>query len=389
MNLVDLAIVLLLLTAAAHGISQGAAVQVFAFGGFWAGLWLGATVSPAVASAVASPAGKAFLSLFALFAVAVIGGATGRIFGTRAWSALQRLRLGAADAAAGAVVAVAATLIAVWLMALMLSAGPTRSVAAAVHDSAIVRELVERLPPAPSVFGRLRTFIDTTPFPQVFASLEPAPAAPVEVPSDPQVAAAVEAAGASTVRITGLGCGGVQTGSGFVAAPGLVVTNAHVVAGIDRPSVQDGEGTHAATPVLFDPALDVAVLRTSGLAGPPLAVFEGIVDRGTGGAVLGFPGGGGFTAGPAAVLRRFEAVGRDIYGRDLTRRDVYQLQANVRQGNSGGPFVNPEGTVLGVIFAASTNDANVGYALTSAQVIPSIDAARGRTQAVDTGECTK
>jgi len=285
------------------------------------------------------------------------------------------------------VVAVGATLFAVWLFAILLAAGPTRQVAAAIHDSTIVRALIDRLPPAPTVFTRLRDLIDTSPFPQVFANLEPIPAAPVDLPDDPAVQAAVAAAGAATVRITGLGCGGVQSGSGFVIGDGLVLTNAHVVAGIDRPSVEDRDGRHPATPVLFDPDLDVAVLRTRGLAAGPLPVLPDAVPRGTGGAVIGYPGGGAFDAGAGAVLRRFEAVGRDIYGRNLTRRDVYQLQAQVRQGNSGGPFVRPDGTVLGVIFAASTSDQNVGYALTAPQVLPTIQAASGRTSEVDTGPC--
>lgn len=387
MNLVDIAIVVLLVAAAVHGISQGAALQVLSFGGFWAGLAVGAALSPAFSGLASGAFGRAFISLFVLFGAAVIGGAAGRLLGTHAWGALRRLKLGGFDSALGSVVAIGATLLAVWLFALLLSVGPTRQVAAAIHDSAIVRTLTERLPPAPTVFSRLQNLIDTTGFPRVFEGLEPVPAEPVDLPGDPAVRAAVESAGRATVRIVGLGCGGVQTGSGFVVGPNLVMTNAHVVAGIDRPTVEDANGRHEATAVLFDPDLDVAVLRTSGLAAGPLGVLDDGVERGRGGAFLGFPGGGEFRAGAAAVIRRFEAVGRDIYGRNLTSRDVYQLQAQVRQGNSGGPFVTEDGTVLGVVFAASTNDPNVGYALTSAQVTPSIEQARGRTGAVDTGPC--
>ncbi len=139
-------------------------------------------------------------------------------------------------------------------------------------------------------------------------------------------------------------------------------------------------------PVLFDPALDVAVLRTTGLAGTALPVLNDEVGRGQGGAVLGYPGGGAFNAGPAAILRKFIATGRDIYGRDLTRRDVYQVQANIRQGNSGGPFVRQDGTVLGVVFAASTSESNIGYALTSQEIVPRVQQARGSGE-VDTGPC--
>lgn len=386
MNLVDVAIVLLIALAAAHGVTQGAAVQVLSFGGFWAGLGLGAVLGPFFAGAFGTSFGKAFASLFIVFGLAVLGGTIGRVLGGHAWAGLRRLKLGPADAILGALVAVGATLIAVWLFAILLS-GTTRQISAAIHQSAIVRGLEERLPPAPTVFTRLQTLIDTSGFPRVFSGLEPVPAEPVSIPGDPVVRAAVENAGTSTVRIVGLGCGGVQTGSGWVAGPGLVVTNAHVVAGIDRPSVEDANGRHPATPVLFDPDLDVAVLRTDGLAGAPLPFLRDTVDRGTGGAILGFPGGGEFSSGPAAVLRQFQAVGRDIYGRNLTRRDVYQLQADVRQGNSGGPFTRQNGEVLGVVFAASTTEGNVGYALTSLQVTPSIEEASGRQGPVDTGPC--
>jgi S1-C subfamily serine protease len=287
----------------------------------------------------------------------------------------------------GAVVAVLAALAAVWLIAILLTAGPTRNVSRAINRSTIVQALVDRLPPAPTVFSRLQHFISATPFPRVFEGIEPIPAGPIDVPGNAVVQGAVNRAQRSTVRIFGVGCGGVQTGSGFVVGSGLVMTNAHVVAGIQSPQVQDAAGPHRSTPVLFDPKLDVAVLRTTGLAGRPLPLAGGQAPRGQGGAVLGYPGGGGFSAGPAAVLRRFSAIGRDIYGRELTRRAVYQLQASIRQGNSGGPFVRQDGTVLGVIFAASTTDQGVGYALTSQEVSPRL--ARARTSGpVSTGPCS-
>lgn len=387
MNLVDLGVILILGLAAAHGVTQGAVLQVTSFGGFWIGLLIGAALAPILSSITSSNFGGAFLSLLTFLGLALVGGAAGRYVGTHAWTALQRHKLGSFDAALGAVVAVVAALAAVWLIAIMLTAGPTRNVAKAINDSTIVRALVERLPPAPQVFSRLQGFISVTPFPRVFEGIEPIPAGPIDVPGNAVVQAAVNQAQRSTVRVLGVGCGGVQTGSGFVAAADLVITNAHVVAGISNPQVEDSSGSHQSTTVLFDPKLDIAVLRTSGLVGDALPLADGVAPRGQGGAVLGYPGGGTFTAGPGAVLRRFSAIGRDIYGRDLTRRDVYQLQATVKQGNSGGPFVRQDGTVLGVIFAASTTDSTVGYALTSQEVEPRLDQARA-SGAVPTGPCT-
>ncbi len=387
MNLVDLAIIGILGLAAAHGLTQGAALQVLSFGGFWIGLLLGAAIAPFTQGLASSPFATAFISLVTFLGLALIGGAVGRYFGTHAWGALRRLKLGQADSVLGALVAVVAALAAVWLVAMLLSVGPTQQIASTVHRSAIVRTLMDRLPPAPGVFARLQQFISQTPFPRVFEGLEPIPAGPIQVPGNAIVQAAVNAAQPSTVRIKGVGCGGIQTGSGFVVAPGnLVVTNAHVVAGISSPDIEDSNGTHRSVPVLFDPNLDIAILRTSGLAGRPLPVFNGAAGRGEGAAVLGYPGGGAFHAEAAAIKRLFFANGRDIYNQNTTRREVYQLQARIRQGNSGGPFVRQDGTVLGIIFAASTTDGQVGYAITSKEVAPRIQQAQaqGRT---NTGPC--
>jgi S1-C subfamily serine protease len=387
-NLVDLFIVVAVVLAAVHGVTQGAAMQVLSFGGFWIGLVVGAAVAPPVSHIVSSSFAKAFVSLVVFFGFALLGGGIGRYFGTHAWGALRRLKLGVPDQALGGVVAIVAALAAVWLIALLLTAGPTPSVAKAVNDSAIVRALTKRLPPAPSVFTRLQSFIATTPFPRVFEGIEPTAPGPVSMPSDPAIRAAVQAAAASTVRVDGYGCGGIQTGTGFVVGRGLVVTNAHVVAGIHSPEVIDRNGPHPATPILFDPSLDVAVLHTATLTGPPLVLLRADVRAGTGGAVLGYPGGSrDLSVRPGAVLKEFAAIGRDIYGRNLTTRNVYQLQAVIRQGNSGGPFVRSDGDVMGVIFAASTSDPNVGYALTSQEVASKVDQARGHTSPVGTGAC--
>lgn len=387
MTLLDLGIVALLVLAAVHGVSQGAAVQVLSFGGLWAGLAIGAAVASPIASLASSPFSKALASLFSLIGSAAILATTGRMLGVRLWSALQRLRLGHADSALGAVIAVVATLMAVWLLAVTVGAGPSKEIASAVQSSAIVRTLSDHLPPQPSVFARIKQLVQRSGFPQVFAGLEPTPPPPVALPSSPDVRAAVAAAGAATVKIVGVGCGGVQEGSGFVAAPGYVVTNAHVVAGIRRPVIEDRRGRHSASAVLFDPRLDVAVLRTNGLAAAPLPISRADARRGDGGAVLGYPGGGPFQAGAAAVLREFVAVGRDIYGQNLTQRNVFQLQAVIRPGNSGGPFVRSSGQVIGVVFAASTTDNDVGYALTSKEVAARLDTAQRQPGAVDTGGC--
>lgn len=185
--------------------------------------------------------------------------------------------------------------------------------------------------------------------------------------------------------VLGEGCGHIQEGSGFVAADGYIVTNAHVVAGLDEPRVLSLNRDQSAITVLFDPELDLAVLLIEQSPGPALPFAE--TDRGGAGAVLGYPGGGPLDVSPAAVLRAFEAVGRDIYGRGEAERSVLELQAEVRPGNSGGPFVLANGTVGGVVFAASTTDDEVGYAIAAGEVAPRVQQVVGTSREVDTGPC--
>ena len=243
------------------------------------------------------------------------------------------------------------------------------------------------LPAPPSVFSQAQGFLTAEGFPPVFAELAPASARPVPLPSNGLLRQAVLAAGPSTVKIEGYGCGVLQEGSGFVVAPGLVVTNAHVVAGISAPLVQLGTTVRHTEVVLFDPSFDLAVLRVPGLTAPALHLDPAPVGRGTQAAVLGYPGGGPFTVDAAGVMAAFEAQGRDIYGRGLTVRNVYELDALVRPGNSGGPLVLADGEVVGVVFSRSTVDPAVGYALTSPDVLPRVALAESARRAASTGGC--
>jgi S1-C subfamily serine protease len=260
---------------------------------------------------------------------------------------------------------------------------------AGIKNSRIVRAMDSILPSPPSVFARIESFLANEGFPVVFTGLPPQTLGPVALPTDAAIRAAVLAAGPSTVQVAGAGCGVIQEGSGFVVATGYVVTNAHVVAGVVHPVVIDSTGRHNAAAMLFDPELDVALLRVPGLTDPPLRIDTGTVARGASGAVLGYPEGGPFSYGAAGVEAAFEATGLDIYGRSQTTRYVYQLAAQVRPGNSGGPLVEPNGLVIGVVFARSTSDPTVGYALATPAVL--VDVHKGEAQPVNqpvtTGSC--
>jgi S1-C subfamily serine protease len=389
MNLVDIIIIVLLAGAAAHGLWVGAAVQGLSAVGTLLGLVAGAAVAPLLSRVASDPLARAVLALIAVFGLAALFGAVGRQLGVRVWGRLRRAGLGAVDSALGALFAAITTLLAAWIVAGMLATVPARPVANAIQRSTVLRTLGHALPAAPSVFSRLQRLVDVAGFPQVFAEFEPGPAQRLPLPGDPVVRAAVGRAGGSTLKIRGGACGFIQEGSGFLAGPGLVVTNAHVVAGVTNPSVIDRKGvSHRATPVLFDPKLDLAVLRTGGITAPVLQLAGSPVPRATEAAVLGYPGGGPFDAQPGVVLARYDAIGRDIYGRSLSTRTVYEIQSRVRPGNSGGPLARPDGTVIGVVFARSSRNDDIGYALASDTVGGKVAAAERQTSRVDTGPCT-
>jgi S1-C subfamily serine protease len=302
---------------------------------------------------------------------------------------LQRLKIDRADVALGAVGGGLTLLLTVWLIAPVLIALPFPGLQQAVRGSHVVSWLDRSLPSAPNTIADLGRIIDPNGFPQVFTGLEPSLPTNSPLPDLGSMNAAVQKDRASVVKIEGHGCGGIVEGSGFVAGNGFVVTNAHVVAGVSNPVALDGNGEHPTTVVWFDPNLDLAVLRVSNLAGSVLKIDTGHIANGTDGAVLGYPGGGGFTADPARVLDEFTAVGRNIYGQGQTTRDVYGVKANIIPGNSGGPLVETNGDVIGIVFAESTTYNQVGYALTTPQVVTELHQAEARNTPASTGPCAE
>jgi S1-C subfamily serine protease len=391
-NLLDLGIIVLLILAVFNGYRRGAALQLVTYAGLILGLLVGAIVAPQVAGLASSPFSQATIALVVLFAVAALGDALGWLVGLKLWSIAHRTVLGTFDSVAGSVVALVAVLLTTWFIGLNLANGPFPALSNEIRGSAIIRGLDGALPRPPSLLGEVRQFLNRFGFPEVFADLPPAPAGPVEGPNGKEVKAIANLADQSTVRIEGPACGAIQEGSGFVAGDKYVVTNAHVVAGVKQGLVvqeQNGPSHSQVTVVLFDPKLDIAVLYVGDLSLPVLPLDSKLEDRGADGAFLGYPGGGSLTYGGAAVRQELTAVGRDIYGRAVVSRDVYELQAKVRPGNSGGPFVLPDGNVAGVIFAASTTDNDIGYAIASTEVIPKLQDAEGKTAGVSTKGCAR
>jgi len=176
---------------------------------------------------------------------------------------------------------------------------------------------------------------------------------------------------------------------GFVYARERVMTNAHVVAGVDDPrvGVPGGGAPLDAEVVYFDPELDLAVLAVPGLMAAPLAFDPSLAQTGAAAVVAGYPGGGPLDSSAARVRAVIEARGEDIYGRAGVVREVYAFRGSVVAGNSGGPLLSPKGTVLGVVFASAVGDPTIGYALTAQQVSAAAASGRSATSSVDTGSC--
>jgi S1-C subfamily serine protease len=388
MNLVDLVVLVVVVLAAVQGLRLGAIVQVLSFGGFWIGLYLGALLASATVQWAHSQGARTALALITLLGVATLCGVLGRLVGNLVFSHVHRGVLGGVDSALGVVVAVVASLLAAWLLANTLVNSSSLRLNSSIDRSRIIRSLDSVLPAPPSVFTKVQSFLSAEGFPPVFAQLAPASAGPVALPGEPQLQQAVAHAGVSTVKIVGDGCDQIQEGSGFVVSPHVVVTNAHVVAGIPHPMVQAGTTYYPTTVMYFNPSYDLAVLRVDGLDEPSLLLDPNQSSRGVTAAVLGYPGGGSFTVQPAGIMATFEAEGRDIYGQGLTVRNVYEIQAVVRPGNSGGPLVQGDGQVIGVVFSRSTTNGDIGYALSSPGVLSRVQQALASNSVVGTGACT-
>jgi S1-C subfamily serine protease len=388
-NLIDLVIVVFLISSLFRGKEVGFVRQLCSTVGFFGGLWLGALLEPHLVHLAHSQISRSLITLCTTLGCAFILLMIGEYIGIVLKTKVYAKPLNKVDNIFGSGLAFISMLVGVWLSASILLSLPNPGLQTAVRGSRIVSLLTQELPPAPNIIADLGRLIDPNGFPQVFTGTEPSPQDNVDVPSLGSLAAAVQKDQASVVKIEGQGCGGIVEGSGFVVKNNLVVTNAHVVAGIAEPFVFDNNGSHKATPIWFDPNLDLAVLQTSNLAGQPLVLTNATVARGTPGAALGYPGGGNFTAKPAAVMDEFTATGRNIYGQGETNRDVYELKADIIPGNSGGPLVAADGSVIGVVFAQSTVYNHVGYALTMNQVSGELKQAEARHQSASTGSCAE
>ena len=390
-NTIDLLVLLLVIGAAMVGFRSGAIPQVLGLVAAGIAIALIVAFAPQITVALAGieqPA-RALVAIGGAFLIVAMAQAIGSGLGAAVRNLVGGGVAGGIDSALGAVFGAAQALLVTWLVGGLLATSAVPVVAGLAQESVAVRWLLEVLPPPGDVVGEVGAILDESGLPQVFSGLEPLPAPPIDLPVDAEAAAIAAGAMASTVRVEALGCGASFTGAAFSVAEGYFVTNAHVVAGADRITLRGIASSGRGTVVLFDPDLDIAVILAPDLRLPTLVLASEAPERGAVGAALGYPNGAGLTALPAAVTAQIRARGRDLYGDVPVTRDVLELRAAVEPGASGGPFVLPDGTVGGVVFAESRTDDSVGYALDPADVAVAIGPGLGETAPADTGSCIR
>jgi S1-C subfamily serine protease len=390
-NTLDLVAIGLVVVAILLGFRSGAFPQLGGLLGAIGGGALVVLALPALGDPLSEldPVVRPFVVLAGLIGAVALGEAIGSHVGRAIARSLGTGVLGAADRVFGGFVGAAQAVLIIWLVGGLAAVGPVPRLSEAAQTSTAIRSLNALLPPATEIAAELGDVIGTSGLPEVFLGFEPLPRPPITRPSDAEARRVGAQAEGATVRVEALTCGLESTGSGAIIADGYVVTNAHVVAGSRADAqVVTADGDRAdATVVLFDPSLDVAVLHARKLGGDVLRFASSDPKRGATGASLGYPGGGGLTVVPVAVTGRYPARGRDIYGAATVTRDILELRAQIDRGDSGGPFVLPDGTIGGLIFAEARTDPEVGYALAPTAVAARVTPAIGRTGDVDTGAC--
>jgi S1-C subfamily serine protease len=396
-NVLDILLLLAAVWFAIVGYRQGFVVGILSVTGFLGGGLVAVYLLPVLWDALTDKAEVSTTAAVVAVVVVIVCASVGQALTTHLGNKLRRYitwsPARALDATGGALVNVVAMLLVAWLIGSALAGTTLPTLGKEVRGSTVLQGVSRALPArADTWFADFSSVLAQNGFPQVFSPFSNEPITDVQ-PPDPALANSPVAARAkrSIVKVMGTAtdCGKVLEGTGFVFDDRRVMTNAHVVGGVDEPTVQiGGEGRkYDAAVVLYDWRRDVAVLDVPELDAPPLRFADEDASRDDGAIVAGFPENGAYDVRAARVRGRITANGPDIYHRDTVHRDVYSLYATVRQGNSGGPLLTPEGEVYGVVFAKSLDDAETGYALTADEIREDIAEGRAANQQVDSDSC--
>ncbi|MFC8179410.1 MULTISPECIES: acid resistance serine protease MarP [Nocardiaceae] len=388
---VDIIVLGVALLAASSGWRQGAVASAMAFLGVVLGAVAGILIAPHVLVHVDGSRMRVLVGIGLIVALVIIGEVSGMVLGRALRSGMHSRSARSVDSVIGAGLQAVAVLAAAWLLAIPLTSSSQPDVASAVRGSTVLGKVDDVAPgwlrEVPKEFSAL---LDTSGLPDVIGPFGRTPVANVDVP-DPalQASPVVDQLHESVLKISGVApsCQKALEGSGFVVAPELVMTNAHVVAGTDGVTVDSLGTVLDADVVLFDPEEDVAILRVPGLQAPVLNFAPDPAVSGESAIVLGYPGGGPYTASPARVREVLNLNGPDIYRTGTVERQVYTVRGTVRQGNSGGPLVTENGQVLGLVFGAAVDDPDTGFVLTAAEIADELAQSMNAPVPVGTGAC--
>ena len=387
----DVAVLAVAFIAAISGWRSGAIGSLLSFVGVLLGAIAGVLLAPHLVAHVSAPRAKLFAALFLILALVVVGEVAGVVLGRAVRGAIHSNSVRFFDSLVGVGVQLVVVLVAAWLLATPLTSSAGQpNLAAAVRGSRVLAQVNDFAPDwLKTVPKRLSSLLDTSGLPQV---LEPFSRTPVAAVAAPDAALANNPVVVNTepsvvkIRAIAPSCQKVLEGSGFVLSPDRVMTNAHVVAGANSVTVEASGNPYDATVVSYDPTVDIAILAVPNLPAGPLAFANAPVTSGTEAVVMGYPGGGGFVATPARIRELIELNGPDIYRGATINREVYTVRASVEQGNSGGPLIDLNGQVLGVVFGAAVDDNDTGFVLTAKEVAAQL-ARIGDTAPVATGAC--
>ncbi|QBJ96984.1 acid resistance serine protease MarP [Rhodococcus sp. ABRD24] len=387
----DVAVVLVALLAASSGWRHGAVASALAFLGVVLGAVAGILIAPHVLVHVDEGRMRVLAGVALIVVLVIVGEVAGMVLGRAARSGMHSPAARSVDSFVGAGLQLVAVLVAAWLLAIPLTTSTQVNVATAVRGSKVLSTVDDVAPDwlrrVPSEFSAL---LDTSGLPDVIGPFGRTPITDVSPPDGSVLASPIaRQLQPSVLRIRGVApsCQKALEGSGFVVEPERVMTNAHVVAGTSSVTVDTADGPLDARVVLFDPAVDIAVLDVPGLTAEPLRFAPKQARTGDNAIVLGYPGGGPYTASAARIREVLDLRGPDIYRSDTVEREVYTVRGSIRQGNSGGPLVDDRGQVLGVVFGAAVDDSDTGFVLTASEVSRQLDQAKQSSASVGTGVC--
>ena len=391
MNWVDALVIGLALVAVVAGARQGMVTALASLAGVLIGLFVGFKLAPILVDQFSSAVTKVAFTLAILVLLVALGETLGVLVGRAIRDRMHVESVRKVDSALGTVVLGLAVLVVAWLVALPLVSAGFPALSSSVRASAVLGGVDKVMPDAARrIPAELRKQLSTSGFPDVLSPFSTTPLAEVD-PPDPalQSSPVVEQLRPSVLKVRGRApsCGRALEGTGFVIAPERIMTNAHVVAGTDEVSVETALGPRSGSVVLYDPNTDIAILAVPDLEAPALQFSGPDVSSGASAIVLGYPLDGPYQAAEARIRDRIELRGPDIYDSHTVQRDVYTVRALVQSGNSGGPLVDPQGLVLGVVFGAAVDSEDTGFVLTADEVADELAAASGLTDDVGTGSC--